>query len=255
MEIQYDLNNLPTFPFPIGLTIGMFDGLHLGHQHLFKSLKEKTKSHIVLTFSLPPRSLFKKKMSYLTPLNYKEKLLQEERFDLILVLPFTQEIKQMSYESFLSLLKEKTNFSHLFLGEDATLGKNREGNKENVSKFAKGNGFAFTALDLLMFENLPITSSRIKGALLNGEIEKVKRMLGRDLVYFLSSMKKHGAFYMSFEKSLCLPPSGVYSALLKDKDKTCKASLEIDQKNSGIKIKKSYIDKNNLTFPMKIILT
>jgi len=255
MEIQYDLNHLPTFSSPIGLTIGMFDGLHLGHQHLFNTLKNKTKSHIVITFSPLPRSVLKRPVSYLTSLDYKEKLLQEEGFDLILVLPFTQEIKQMSYDRFLLLLKEKTNFSHLFLGEDATLGKNREGNKENITKFAKKSGFAFTPLDLLLFENTPITSSRIRKALLKGQIEKVKKMLGKEMVYLLSSIKEKDDIYLSFKKELCLPPSGSYSALLKDNNKTCKATIDIDQKTACLKIKKSYIDKNNLTCPLKVMLT
>ena len=252
MEIQYDLNNLFLPKAPIGLTIGMFDGLHLGHRYLFKKLKEKTQSHVVLTFSSSPRNFLTKEMefSYLMSLDLKIKLLKEENFDLIIVLPFTDEIKQMSYDKFLDFLRKKINFSHLLLGEDASLGKNREGNKESIFRFAEENGFAFTPLNLLRFENLPITSSRIRHSILNGQILSAQKMLGREVMYLLSSGKKEGDSYYFFEEKICLPPSDIYRAVLKNENSNCLAFCEIDQKAKCIKIKKKYIDENNMQFPL-----
>jgi len=255
MEIRYNLNNLPSLSYPIGLTIGIFDGLHLGHRHLFKTMKDETKSHIVLTFSFSPKIFLKKEMKFssIISLDYKIKLLKKEKFDLIIVLPFTNEIKQMGYDKFLKLIKKKTHFSHLFLGKDATIGKNEEGNNATLAEFAKENGFKFTALDLLEYKNLPITSSSIRTNILNGNIHQAKKMLGRDVKYFFSQMKKDNDHYYFFEHELCLPLSGIYQVKIKNENNIKKAYLEVDQKNQCMKVKKKYFKNDKMIFPLSII--
>jgi riboflavin kinase/FMN adenylyltransferase len=156
------------------LTIGFFDGVHLGHRALLEALRKQP--HVtILTFSNHPKEIFHPPAPpLLIPFTEKIALLQKYA-DHLMVLPFTKEFAQTSFEQLLS----QFNLSHLLLGEGAVFGKNREGNEINVRLFAKREGFTVEYLPKRLFEGNPISSSRIREALERGDQQLANQLLGK----------------------------------------------------------------------------
>lgn len=158
------------------LTIGFFDGVHIGHRALLSRLREKPHTTIV-TFSNHPQSLFHPPApKLLIPLDEKIAHLKQYADELI-VLPFTFEFAATPFDAFLAQFK----LSHLLLGAGAVFGKNREGNEENVRKIAKEKGFTVEYLPKVLFKGEPVSSSRIRSALLAGDKQLADQLLGRNL--------------------------------------------------------------------------
>ncbi len=158
------------------LTIGFFDGVHLGHQKLLKRLRECPHTTI-LTFSNHPKSLFHPPAPQLIiPLSEKLSLLKAYADELI-VIPFTLEYAATSYEKLLS----QFDLSHIILGSGSSFGKNREGNETNVRKYAAPRHIVVEYIPKTLFDNEPISSSRIRQALAAGNLTLAQHLLGRKL--------------------------------------------------------------------------
>ncbi|MBP7074961.1 MAG: FAD synthetase family protein [Rhabdochlamydiaceae bacterium] len=134
MIIATSLDNIPTLPLPIALTIGSFDGVHLGHQHLFQELK-KHGTPVVFTFSNHPSEILRPTDVPAPILTLQEKLELFEQFGIALtiVVPFTQDLSQIPYDQFLKDLREKLPFSTLVGGEDIRIGAHGAGNSKTLS--------------------------------------------------------------------------------------------------------------------------
>lgn len=156
------------------LTIGFFDGVHLGHQALLKKLKNHPHSTI-LTFTNHPQSLFNPPPPpLLIPLNEKIELLKQYA-DEVIALPFTLELAATPFEELLSQFE----LAHLILGQNSAFGKNREGDEEKVKLYAKENNFTVEYIDKLFLDGEPVSSSRIRKALANKNHQLVNQLLGR----------------------------------------------------------------------------
>ena len=118
---------------PCGVTIGVFDGVHRGHQHLVGVLLEQARAEglatVALTFNPHPRAVIRPgtAITYLTSLEERVELLQALGLDAVGVLAFTSELAQLSAEEFLSLLVEELEMRLLVVGPDFALGRNRAG--------------------------------------------------------------------------------------------------------------------------------
>lgn len=157
-------------------TIGFFDGVHLGHQILLKRLREH-KSATILTFSNHPQSIIRPPAPELL-IPFAEKIaLLGEYADEVIVLPFTAEFAETPYDKLL----DQFECSHLIMGLGAAFGKNREGNEKNVRKYAAKRGIQVEYIPKMLFENEPISSSRIRKALAAGNIALAQQLLGRPL--------------------------------------------------------------------------
>lgn len=156
------------------LTIGFFDGVHLGHQTLLKRLRSLPHATI-LTFSNHPGGLFNPPApDLLIPLEEKIELLKQYA-DEVLVVPFTLELASTPYDELLS----QFDLSHLILGTGSAFGKNREGNETNIRKYAEMRGIAVEYIPKALFNNEPISSSRIRKALAAGERTLAYQLLGK----------------------------------------------------------------------------
>lgn len=157
------------------LTLGFFDGVHLGHQALLKKLRAHPHTTI-LTFSNHPQSLLKPPAPELL-IPYEERIaLLREYADELIVLPFTHALAQTSYEDLLG----QFSLSHLLLGEGAVFGNKREGNEPNVRRYAQQKGFTVEYFPKILFEGEPISSSRIRQALRFGKLTLAQQLLGRN---------------------------------------------------------------------------
>ena len=163
------------------VTIGNFDGVHLGHQAMIKQLqhvasKENLKT-LVMIFEPQPLEFFK---AYDAPprissLREKVEYLTELGVDYIAVAKFDNNFRSSNAESFAELLKNKLNAQHLVLGDDFHFGKNRQGNSDFLRHF----GFKVTNLNTIQLDGERVSSTRIRQTLQVGDLQLAAQLLGR----------------------------------------------------------------------------
>lgn len=223
MKIIDSLENLPSIPNPVSLTIGNFDGVHVGHQALLKHVSKracaKNGQSLAITFSKHPRSILSaKNHASICLFAHKCKLLEELNIDFLLTLPFTLEFSEQTADFFLEKIHEKFAFSDLILGQDALFGKNRHATKEHVAILAKRFNFTVEYLNLLEIDNKIVSSSLIRTLIQKGEFEELKKFLGRNYsIYGIIIPGEGKGKTLGFPTAnldvtnLALPPFGVYS--------------------------------------------
>lgn len=164
------------------LVIGLFDGVHLGHQELIQEAKKDQKEITCLTFSSAmAHSIAHKSGGLLLTEDEKEEKLKELGISRELVLPFDEETKNSSKEAFLSFLQALSP-TRIIVGEDFTFGKNIEGKAKDLFSL-KEKGIEITILSLKEQDGEKISSSRIRRLLLDGNVEKAKELLSYPFFY------------------------------------------------------------------------
>lgn len=222
MLLLNDLLELNALFRPITLTIGNFDGVHLGHAAILDrvlSLSTKDCPSLVLTFTNHPSTILLKRppAPLLTSLDHKIKLFEEKGIDYCLALPFTERFASQTAWEFLSLLKSHVAISHLVLGHDATLGKNREGGRKEIQEIADTLGFTLTYCNEFKTEGI-VSSSAIRHLIKEGKLTEAAAKLGRPWSIYGKIIHGEGLGKpLGFPTanlivdSLVLPPQGVYS--------------------------------------------
>ncbi len=231
----------------IALTFGNFDGVHLGHQEIFKKLTSYP-IRIIVTFdsSLPKRlTLAPQKLDIFSRMNL---------FTACYLIPFTPKLSTMSYEEFLTLLKEKTNFSHLFLGEDAAFGCHREGTKEKIFDLEKKLSFSFFPIPLKKdAEGNIISSSLIRNFCEQKKFKECSHLLGRPLAYLFEEPLTEDAneLILNAEK-YCLPFSGSYLMKFESKDELFSKEVSVKIQDQTICISKKNLSES-FHYPIQLI--
>lgn len=180
-------------------TIGMFDGVHRGHQAILQHLQEYGEEPVILTFSNHPAEVLKKNSPpILSSLPLKMALFKECGIEKTVVIPFTAECSNLSYEDFLA----QYPIRHLVLGSDAALGKNAIGTVENLRKLGAKRGFTVHSIPKLFVQQSLVSSSFIRQLIQSGRLEEAEQLLGRPYCIYYSS-----DFPPS---SIALPPDGEY---------------------------------------------
>jgi riboflavin kinase/FMN adenylyltransferase len=167
------------------VTIGVFDGVHRGHQHLVAGLIERARAEglasVALTFNPHPRTVIRPgvAVTYLTSLEERVELLQSLGLDAVGVLAFTSELAQLSPRDFLALLVDELQMRLLVVGPDFALGRNRAGTISVMRQVGQELGFRVEVAQLLAEDDEKVGSSSIRQALSDGDVERVQRLLGR----------------------------------------------------------------------------
>ena len=167
------------------LSIGVFDGVHLGHKHLFKQLTLKAEEQnlisVVVTFKQHPQELLAPptKLPFLTSLEQKIRLIKNEGVKAVIPLSFTRELAQISAHQFVSLLKKHLRMRGLIIGPDFALGRNREGNINILHTLGQSMDFSVTVVSPATIKGEVISSTVTRNALARGDMKKVYDMLGR----------------------------------------------------------------------------
>jgi riboflavin kinase / FMN adenylyltransferase len=170
---------------PMALTIGMFDGVHLGHRALIAEtvLQAKQKGLIsgVVTFTGHPRLVLGKntELPHITSLDQRVRLLQETGVDKVIVLTFSKELASEPAEDFIGLLVKHLKLESLVIGPDFALGKGREGNIESLKGMGIKLGFDVTVLPPLLKNGHKVSSTRIRKAMAESKMARVHDLLGR----------------------------------------------------------------------------
>ena len=169
---------------PVWLTIGNFDGVHLGHQVLLADLirlarQDDTRS-VLLSFSPNPKVFFSgEKGFYLSTPGEKTALLSRLGIDDVLIIAFERKLANMAATDFMAELTRRINLKGFVVGEDFVFGHNRQGTTEVLAEFCEKQGIPFVVFPELMMDGEPVSSTRIRRALNDGKVDEARRLLGR----------------------------------------------------------------------------
>jgi riboflavin kinase / FMN adenylyltransferase len=185
MKIVRALDDIPQLPKPIALTIGTFDGVHLGHQYLLQKVKDLATSEgtsAILTFAQHPYEVLTQgmKIPVLTSIEEKTSLFEECGIDLLILLDFTPEFADDTYDVFIKKLRSSLPFSHLVLGKEASLGKNKGGNEDTLTELGEKLSYTCHFIEKIETdENTNISSKRIRSLIQMGKFSEASKLLGR----------------------------------------------------------------------------
>ncbi|SFH83922.1 bifunctional riboflavin kinase/FAD synthetase [Halpernia frigidisoli] len=250
---------------PLALSIGMFDGVHKGHQFIISHLNKVAESlnleSAIFTFWPHPRTFFDPDcdLKLLNTIEEKGNLLQENRIQNLFLQKFDEDFRNLSGEEFVrKILVEKLNVKYLIIGYDHTFGKDKSGDFKLLQKLAPELGFEFSQLPAVDFHHKHISSTQIRNALSTGNILEANEMLGYK--YSLSGKvvdgKKLGRTIgyptanLEVDDIKLLPKNGAYIVEVFHENKFYKGMLSIGTNptvNGETKTVEVYILDFNLT--------
>jgi riboflavin kinase/FMN adenylyltransferase len=207
------------------LTIGVFDGVHLGHKYLLSQLTKQAKEQDLLsgvvTFNRHPHEVLapQTKLPFLTDLSQRINLLKNEGVKAIFALSFTSELAQLRARQFVSLLKKYLRMDGMVIGPDFALGQNREGNADVLRTLGQNMGFSVTVISPIMIDGEVVSSTAIRNALADGDMKRVLNLVGRP--FSLNGRVTSGAgrgvelgfptANLDIDPGQALPAEGVYA--------------------------------------------
>lgn len=192
MEIFRDIANVKRLENAV-LTVGTFDGLHLGHQFIVEKLKNRAEflnaQTTLVTFNPHPQIVLKSPdkpdLKILTTVDEKIEILRTFDIDRLLVIEFTHEFSKTTPVEFVKkVLYETVGFKEMVTGHDHAFGKDRQGDFETLKKLAQELEFSVTELGPFKIEEDLVSSTKIRTLLLGGDIKSANKLLGRN--YFVN---------------------------------------------------------------------
>ncbi|MBX3255928.1 MAG: bifunctional riboflavin kinase/FAD synthetase [Chitinophagaceae bacterium] len=196
MQIHTNILNLPSFRKAV-ITIGTFDGVHTGHRQILDQLKEEARriegETVIISFYPHPRKIVGKgeNIQLLNTQEEKTELLSQCGIDHLIVVPFTREFAEQPAEAYITdFLVDKIQPHTIIIGYDHRFGKNREGDYRMLEKFAVACGYRVKEISEKLLHEIAVSSTRIRKALLNGEVAIANELLGYS--YFFEGTVVHG---------------------------------------------------------------
>lgn len=184
MEIIDDLSSVNLNDDTI-ITVGAFDGVHRGHQHLIQQMMEEARQTKCLagliTFYPHPSAMLSpyNPTRYLSTPGEKAALLERLGLDILAILPFDQEMAQTSARDFIELVSQHLHMVELWVGANFALGRAREGDVEALRAMGQELGFTVRVIEPLTWQGQIISSTRIRSLLLKGKVRQAAQLLGR----------------------------------------------------------------------------
>ena len=179
------------------LTIGTFDGVHIGHNKILTKLVEESKknnlSSLIMTFFPHPRIVLQKseEIKMIDTMDEKIHLFEKTGVDNLIIQPFDENFSKIRAKEFVEeILVKRLKIKHIIIGYDHRFGKDREASVEDLKKF--GLNYMFTVEEIAAQEihSIAISSTKIRNAILKGEIKKCNEYLGRN--FMLTGKVVHG---------------------------------------------------------------
>ena len=260
MKVFTTIPNYPSENKSI-VTIGTFDGVHLGHRVILKRMKEiakKTKGKsVLLTFSPHPRHVLHKDnqdMKLITTLQEKQDLINQAGLDNLVIHEFTKKFSRIKPVNFVrNILVEQLNVHTLVIGYDHHFGRNREGSIQELTTLADLYDFNIEKIDPQYFEDVTVSSSKIRKLIEKGEMVKAKQYLGYEFMLNGKVIKGNSlgktinfptANIVVENKWKILPADGVYAVKIVLEEKEYKGMMNIGQKPT--------VDGNGLSLEVNI---
>ncbi len=209
------------------VTLGKFDGLHIGHQMLLDhvlELKQKGYQSVMFTFSLHPYNLFSEKeirLIYTSEEKYYH--LKNMGFDVLVSYPFTRDTAALEPQDFIKkVLVDQLDAKVIVVGADFCFGKERRGNVALLEKYAPQYGYKVYAYEKLTSNSKVVSSTRVRDELAKGDMEEVEILLGRP--FSIRGVVIHGrrlgrtfgmpTINIQPPEEKLLPPNGVYASTM-----------------------------------------
>jgi len=245
MKVYQKLNEIERHPNTV-LTIGTFDGIHLGHQEILKKLFERSRFHkgrnMLITFHPHPRKVISKAydLKILSTPNERAVILEKLGLENLFVINFTQEFSQQSpMEFYRNFVINNIGLKEIVIGHDHKFGKEREGTSETLKSLGKDFNFEISMVDGYEFEGETISSTKIRNAIIDGDMKKANSFLGRTYAFSgtVISGDKRGrllgyptANIKLDDKDKLLPGLGIYAAEVIIDDKKFISLLSIGKR-------------------------
>ena len=179
------------------VTIGTFDGVHFGHQQIIEKLvleaKKANKKSVLLTFFPHPRMVLQKdnSLELINTIDERTELLAKTGLDYLIIHPFSKEFSRMTALDFVrDILVNQLNISKLIIGYDHHFGKNREGNIIQLTEYSYLYDFIVEEIPAQDIDNVSVSSTKVRRALAEGNIEKANNYLGYN--FMLSGIVVNG---------------------------------------------------------------
>jgi len=214
------LTQLDPHPGVAGIAIGVFDGVHLGHQAVVKSLQVQGKI-AALTFEPHPLTVIapERVPSRLTTLDQKVAYMRAQGTAAVIAVKFDEALRETSAPTFVNqIARVFPDLEQVAIGQNWSFGHNRQGNATRLSEIAYAYGFTVKAMPPVMLDGAPVSSTRIREAIIQRRFDEAERLLGRS--YAVTGMVVHGdqrGHTIGFPTAnlagveQLLPPRGVYA--------------------------------------------
>ncbi|MCE9520392.1 MAG: bifunctional riboflavin kinase/FAD synthetase [Verrucomicrobia bacterium] len=232
MNVHHSINELRQLPGPVALAIGVFDGVHLGHQEVIRaamSFSEKQGGTAVLmTFDPHPLRVLRPEAAprLLCSTRHKLRILENLGVTNVLLAPFTHETAETSAQEFIgSLVSACQPLGFVSVGYTWSFGKNRQGNIHQLMELGEAHGFGVYGVPAVQLDGEVVSSTLIREAVRAGDFAKAKRLLGRDYTVLGEVVHgKHLGKELGFPTANIaveneeLPPNGVYAVSIPTSD-------------------------------------
>ena len=186
MKLDEELAKVVPEPESV-LTVGVFDGVHRGHHHLFSRMRrlaaDGDRQSCVVTFRNHPASVLSPNFrpAYLTTLEDRLQLIENSGVDLVVPVTFDPELSRLGASEFAGLLSDRLKMRQLVIGRDFAMGHKREGDSERLTTIGQEQGFSVEVVEPLLEETgQVIRSTAVREALGQGDVAKVALLLGRN---------------------------------------------------------------------------
>lgn len=190
MKLFHSINDFQSTKKTI-LTLGTFDGVHIGHKKILERITQNTENgkyeSLVLTFFPHPRMVLQEKseIKLLNTINEKTKLLEATGIENLIVHPFDESFSRLTAEEFVhTILVDKFQIQKIIIGHDHRFGRNRTANIDDLIAFGKEYGFEVEQISAQEIQDVSVSSTKIRNALKEGNMTLANEYLGYD--YFLN---------------------------------------------------------------------
>lgn len=237
-------NSIYEFPSDIKtvVTLGTFDGVHRGHKILLEQLEAaKTETgcqSVVLTFFPHPRMVLQQGSDFklLNTMDEKATLLEQAGVDHLIIHPFSLEFSRLTAEEFVKdILVDRLNVAKIIIGHDHRFGRNRTATTSDLINMGKEYGFKVQQISAYEVQHTPVSSTKVRNALAEGNITLANEYLGYD--YFITGTVSHGkklgrtigfpTANLTTQDYKLIPAHGVYTASAEIGGKTVYGMLNI----------------------------
>jgi riboflavin kinase/FMN adenylyltransferase len=202
---------------PIAATIGVFDGLHIGHRQLIsRVLGQNGLSSVVFTFKVNPKRLHSPDSfaGELSTLTQKLDLLASMSMDIAVLIDFSGDFSKLPGRQFLAMLRDGSELHRVAVGAGFRCGYRLDTDAEGIRSFCLECGADMEAIPAVSWAGHPVSSSRIRKAVRDGRLEDVSAMLGRPYELDLRGREATESGRWSFGCEQALPPAGRYEVSL-----------------------------------------
>lgn len=267
MKVFYDTQQLPKFTNAV-LTIGSYDGVHLGHQNIIKKINDLAHKingeSVLLTFHPHPRSVVDEKKTVPLLSTIAERLYLFEKYGInnVVVIPFTSEFSQQNPEQYIkNFLIKLFNLQHIVIGYNHFFGKDRQGDVNLLNTFAEKYHFKVTQIEKQQIDDWAISSTKIREAILNNNITTANKLLGHPYLIIGTVIKgKQLGRTIGFPTAnlqldnpeKLLPSVGIYAVWAYYQQKKYKAMMSIGYNPTVSTQNKLHIEVNIFDFNQDI---